>query len=256
MTNSLWSLANTCLETLFLLLQKRKLCAIVKNILAVGHEDIFCKFFWSFWESHWKPLNNFRCLILPKSLGFYPQFFHPAVFCLKARGFSSFTSPFNFQILVAASCHAQQLLQEQILYYSITFRRVSRAAFTFPWHKFDPKTFLIEHVFFSYITLESLKQLLLWSASLLLWTALLFLTEQQVEPFSVGTFVYSHTVQGCCNDFICTCFINCLGYHLMALIHVADTAEIILLNVKTTGTWPSYFQLTLEVSGFISVAIS
>lgn len=99
-------------------------------------------------------------------------------------------------------------------------------------------------MFSFHIILESLKQLLLWSASLQLWTTLLFLTEQQVEPFSVSTFFHSHTVQGCCYDFICTCFINCLGHHLMALIHVADTVEIILSDVKTTGIWPSYFQFT------------
>lgn len=86
MTTSLWSLVNKCLETSFLLLQKRKFCPILKNILAMAHEvfkGVFSKFFRSFWKSHWQPFNSFRCLILPKSLGFHPQFFHPVVFCLK-----------------------------------------------------------------------------------------------------------------------------------------------------------------------------
>lgn len=98
MTTSLWSLVNKCLETSFLLLQKRKFCPILKNILAMTHEvfkGVFSKFFRSFWKSHWQPFNSFRCLILPKSLGFHPQFFHPVVFCRKVGDFSSFTPPLN-----------------------------------------------------------------------------------------------------------------------------------------------------------------
>lgn len=56
-----------------------------------------------------------------------------------------------------------------------------------------------------------------------------------IELFSVGTFVYTHTLKGCCNDFISTYFINHLGSHLVAFSSIPNTSttEIIIWNLES-----------------------
>ncbi|TFK16026.1 tRNA (adenine(58)-N(1))-methyltransferase catalytic subunit TRMT61A [Platysternon megacephalum] len=56
-----------------------------------------------------------------------------------------------------------------------------------------------------------------------------------IELFSVRTFIYTHTLKGCCNDFISTFFINHLASHLVAFSPIpnTNTTEIVLWNLES-----------------------